>query len=182
MAAYESLCKLISQELPFPLDNMNSCKNKKDKTSRRPFHKTLWDSELQSKRKEVRCALKVWLNSKFISSLKSNYQVLQQEFDKLVRHKKRQYQSTQRQKLLVLQKHNPRSFWDNILKISISNTSNKCNIPWKVISQDQIYTDNSMVLQVWKDTYYKLYNYPVLLESSTDYYFSYSNIIHNCSE
>ena len=90
MAAYESLCKLISQELPFPLDNMNSCKNKKDKTSRRPFHKTLWDSELQSKRKEV---LKVWLNSKFISSLKSNYQVLQQEFDKLVRHKKRQYQS-----------------------------------------------------------------------------------------
>ena len=37
-----------------------------------------------------------------------------------------------------------------------------------------------MVLQVWKDTYYKLYNYPVLLESSTDYYFSYSNIIHNC--
>ena len=37
-----------------------------------------------------------------------------------------------------------------------------------------------MVLQVWKDTYYKLYNGPFSLEVNVDYYFTYSNISHNC--
>ena len=78
---YESLCTLISQELPSPLDNINSCKSKKDKISRRPFHKSWWDSDLQSKRKEVRHELKVWFKSKFITSLKFAYQILQHEFD-----------------------------------------------------------------------------------------------------
>ena len=39
---------------------------------------------------------------------------------------------------------------------------------------------NQWILQVWKDTYYKLCNGSFSLEVNMDYYFSYSNITHNC--
>ena len=73
-----------------------------------------------SVRKEVRLALKAWLKNKSVVSAKQSYSTLQQNFDKLVRRKKRLFLSTQRQELLDLQNHNPRSFWKNVKKLSIS--------------------------------------------------------------
>ena len=109
-------------------------------------------------RNEVRLALKAWLKNKSVVTIKQSYLTLQQNFDKLVRCKKRLFLATQRQELLDLQKHNPRSFLKNVKKLSISYFNKKSTIPWEVIIQGNICTNKDTILQVWKDTYYKLYN------------------------
>ena len=123
-------------------------------------------------KKEVRLALKAWLKKKSVVSIKQSYLTLQQNFDKLVRRKKRLFLSTQRQELLDLQKHNPRSFLKNVKKLSISYLKKKSNFPWEVIIQGKICTNKDTILQVWKDTYYKLYNSSIVQDRYIDYYFT----------
>ena len=131
-------------------------------------------------RNEVRLALKAWLKIKSVVSIKQSYLTLQQNFDKLVRRKKKLFLSTQRQELLDLQKHNPRSFLKNVKKLSISCFNKKSTIPWEVIIQGNICTNKDTILQVWKDTYYKLYNCSIVQDRYIDYYFTYINIKSKC--
>ena len=122
-------------------------------------------------RNDVRLALKAWLKNKSVVSIKQSYLTLQQNFDKLVRRKKL-FLSTQRQELLDLQKHNPRSFLKKVKKLSISYFNKKSTIPWEVIIQGNICTNKDTILKVWKDTYYKLYKCSIVQDRYIDYYFT----------
>ena len=124
-------------------------------------------------RKEVKLALKAFLKNKSVVTVKQSYLTLQQNFDKLVKCKKRLFLSTQRQELLALQMHNPRSFWKNVKKLFISYFNKKSTIPWEVIIQGNICTNRNTILQVWKDTYYKLYNCFIVQDRYIDYCFIY---------
>ena len=124
--------------------------------------------------KEVRLALKAGLKNKSVVSVKQSYLTLQQNFDKLVWCKKRLLLSAQRQELLEL--HYPRSFWNNAKKLPISYFNKKSTIPWEVIIHGNISTNRDTILQVWKDTYYKLYNCSIVQDRYIDYYFTYINI------
>ena len=81
---YAKFCSFISNSLH--LDSFPYHKSKKE--NHKKIHKPWWDGDLHVMRKEVRLALKAWLKNKLVVSVKQSYLTLQQNFDKLVRHKK----------------------------------------------------------------------------------------------
>ncbi|CAG2189383.1 unnamed protein product [Mytilus edulis] len=120
---YNDFINVIHNEMNDKLDKkikiMNSVNNK-----RRRFKKRWWTDELTVKWNQVCLAEKQYLHCTKVNSnthLRQIYVSKRKEFDKLAQQSKRQYWYSCQEKLVNLNKNDPRQFWRKIGNIGIGN-------------------------------------------------------------
>ncbi|CAC5363348.1 KRAB [Mytilus coruscus] len=132
--------------------------NKRKKSLRKPY----WSEELTSLWNKVCIKEKQWLKCKNCTNLgrklKQEFCNISNQFDKLNRNTKRNFQQKEQDNLTKLfQSHNTQDFWKYIGNIGIANERRQ-NISFKVKTDDGFSSDVDAVLDKWKTDYEKLFN------------------------
>ncbi|CAG2199313.1 unnamed protein product [Mytilus edulis] len=161
-SAYTEFVTLIEKEMkdtvPVLKTPTGPSSNKRKKSLRKPY----WTEELTSLWNKVCIKEKQWLKCKNCTNLrrklKQEFCNIRNQFDKLNRNTKRNFQLKEQDNLIKLfQSNNTRDFWKYIGNIGIANERRQ-NIPFKVKTDEGFSSDVDVVLDKWKTDYEKLFN------------------------
>ena len=86
---------------------------------------------------------------------KQNFLLAREQFDKLLKHHKRDYSKGLLIQIEQANFNNPTAFWDHIKHLGPRKES---GISWEFWENEQLYTDKPTVLQKWKESFEELYN------------------------
>lgn len=160
-SVFENFCKCLFSEFDKTLKfkTIGSKKTKRYYKSHKPY----WDEELSNKWKIMREREQLYTKYKgrykFIKQkLLSEFKEHQHAFDKILRKKERAYNREQIISFDEINPNNPKEFWDKLKKLG---PKRKTSIPIKVRKNEEIITNETEVLNTWKEDFEKLYNCPV---------------------
>ncbi|CAG2221029.1 unnamed protein product [Mytilus edulis] len=132
-------------------------------TSRKSKYKPYWNENLQEHWENACEQEKVWLKCKICGPkkkrLREHFVTARNDFDKLLRKEKRNYQLRQQKELFDLSKEsNTRDFWRKIGKLGIAKDRHD-KIPMEVrLPNGNISKDINIVYETWKNEYEHLFN------------------------
>ncbi len=152
---YENLLSIIINEMREKLSPISKCGRRKN-TPYKPY----WNEELSSLWKTAHMKESLYVKYKGArrvkQSLRQGFIVARNNFDKLLRQRKRSYQRGHLLDIETCNTNDPRKFWKYIQKLG---PRKKGDIPWEVYDDDgNICTDRETVLNRWKADYCHLLN------------------------
>ncbi|XP_071136614.1 uncharacterized protein [Mytilus edulis] len=161
--AYSNLFQLIDSEVISKIGYKSAHDDQHKITSRKSKYKPYWNENLQEHWENACEQEKVWLKCKICGPkkkhLREHFVTARNDFDKLLRKEKRNYQLRQQKELFDLSKEsNTRDFWRKIGKLGIAK-DRRDKIPMEVrLPNGNISKDINVVYETWKNEYEHLFN------------------------
>ncbi|VDI50696.1 Hypothetical predicted protein [Mytilus galloprovincialis] len=161
--AYSNLFQLIDSEVISKIGHKSAHDDQHKITSRKSKYKPYWNENLQEHWENACEQEKVWLKCKICGPkkkhLREHFVTARNDFDKLLRKEKRNYQLRQQKELFDLSKEsNTRDFWRKIGKLGIAK-DRRDKIPMEVrLPNGNISKDINVVYETWKNEYEHLFN------------------------
>ncbi|CAG2218392.1 unnamed protein product [Mytilus edulis] len=161
--AYSNLFQLIDSEVISKIGYKSAHDDQHKITSRKSKYKPYWNENLQEHWENACEQEKVWLKCKICGPkkkhLREHFVTARNDFDKLLRKEKRNYQLRQQKELFDLSKEsNTRDFWPKIGKLGIAK-DRRDKIPMEVrLPNGNISKDINVVYETWKNEYEHLFN------------------------
>ncbi len=152
---YENLIHVIQDEMKSKLEPISKGGRRKNTP-----YKAYWNNELSALWKTVHEKELVYTKYRgrraVKESLRSDFRLAQQRFDKLLKQRKRNYQRGTLIEIERLNTSDPREFWKMLKKLG---PTRKDSIPWEVYDENgQVQREKDYVLNKWKNEFSSLLN------------------------